>query len=72
MKFEYDGMDDNSRECVAYLDRQGDLCIKVSETHTDCEMVCIEKDGFFHFNLEWEEKFATRKFYHGDKITITF
>jgi len=72
MKFTYDKKED-SRECVAYTDRQGDLVLKVGKTHADgIEAVCIDDGGFFHFNLIFEPSEATHKFYPGDKVKIEF
>lgn len=73
MKFEYDGKED-ARECVAYIDRDGGMCIKVEETHIDSELVCIDTDGFFRFDLSWNPSYTgvKKRFYPGDKITITF
>lgn len=72
MRFDYETKKDD-RECVAYIDGCGDIRIKVDHTHIDdVKCVCIEDDGFFHFNLDFDPSDATQKFYPGDKLTITF
>lgn len=71
MKFEFDG-DADRGECVAYIDTEGDLMFKPSECETDIQQICIDQGAFLHTNLRWLPEYATRKFYKGDKITITF
>ena len=71
MEFEFDEYTDRG-ECVAYIDTEGDLMFKPSDCEADIQQICIDKDGFLHTNLKWMPQYATRKFYKGDKITITF
>lgn len=70
MKFEYDGEEDD-RECVAYLDLDGILCIK---GHGDSEPLLLSEDGSTYHSWAFtpDRSDVVRKFYHGDKITITF
>jgi len=69
MKFEYDGKTDD-RECVAFIDGDGDLWIKTDEGS------CLMYGGSEYTepsagNL-WLPDKAIKKFYPGDKLTITF
>ena len=67
MKFEYDVKED-TRECVAFIDDDGDLWIKTDEG--SCLMF---ESGYTPSAGDlWEEGKAIHKFYPGDKITITF
>lgn len=67
MKFEYDGTD-SERDCVAYIDGEGDLII-----NGDCgDGIFISKEYETAGPSEWEPEDAAQKFYPGDKITITF
>lgn len=67
MKFEYE---DNqvSRECVAYVDDDGDIVIK----DVDGDTVCLTSDNCLISDYGWRPREAIHKFYPGDKITITF
>lgn len=67
MKFEYELSKDN-RECVAYIDPIGDLIIK----DADGMSICFVCGGVPSGSYDWEPERATRKFYPGDKVTITF
>lgn len=71
MKFEYDDGRPVS-ECVAFIDDEGDLCIRSS----DNKGVYLIADGEVVGGLHFEEYMCinevVRKFYPGDKITITF
>jgi hypothetical protein len=62
MKFTYDTKPDE-RECVAYIDDEGDLVIKEKE-----EGKCVLMFSESGFNL----RESTHRFYPGDSITITF
>jgi hypothetical protein len=69
MKFEHDGKTDD-RECVAFIDGDGDLWIKTDKGS------CLMYGGSEYTepsagNL-WFSDTAIKKFYPGDKITITF
>jgi len=69
MKFEYDGADQD-RECVAFIDDVGDLWIR--DRHGS-ENVCISKIGeVIYAEGDFFIEGAVKKFYPGDKITITF
>ena len=65
MKFEYEKEDD-VRECVAYIDSDGDLVFRQGYLSLRNEKPEAWDDG------PWEPAKATRKFYRGDKITIEF
>lgn len=69
MKFEYDGAEE-TRECVAFIE-SGCLYVK-----TDSGCVAMYGDALpaSYGDIIWDMRIvlATRKFYHGDKITITF
>lgn len=67
MKFEYEVSKDD-RECVAFIDGDGDLWIKTDEG--SCLM--YKHGGLPESGELWEENLAIHKFYPGDKITITF
>jgi hypothetical protein len=60
MKFTYDTNPDE-RECVAYIDDEGDLIIKERDGKT---VYCL--DGAFDPSCD------NHRFYPGDSITITF
>lgn len=68
MKFEYDGKE-NARECVAFIDENGNLVI-----YDGTRKTCICHSGAVHQNpyTEHHQSGTKRKFYPGDKITITF
>jgi len=66
MKFEYDSKSEES-ECVAYIDGDGDLCM----VDGDYAMI-LGRDGVHLTDMEWKPDEATRRFYPGDKLTITF
>lgn len=68
MKFEYDGKSED-RECVAYIDDDGDLCF--ADDSGDAVLFSAAT-GTIQSCLLWNTSDATRKFYPGDKITITF
>ena len=69
MKFEYDG-DSEHRECVAYIDGDGDVIVRDTLNHTG-EHPALISDGNVG-TAEWQPHTATRRFYPGDKLTITF
>lgn len=72
MKFEY-GIDVDRSDTVAFIDDAGDLCIAV-----ESGIVYLLRDGSsFHDDdadlMEYmNDNGFKRKFYPGDKITITF
>jgi len=70
MKFEYDGVKED-RECVAFIDNDGNLYIK---TYNGCIELCHDDMPECHAMSLWDYMIedASRKFYPGDKITITF
>ena len=69
MKFEYDGAEDQ-RECVAFIE-SGRLYVK---TDIGCVVICNDEPPASYGNIVWDMRIvrAIRKFYPGDKITITF
>lgn len=70
MKFEYDNMNDD-RECVAYIDGDGDLCMR--DNHSNVLLVTLGRCGASTYETEvFDPSDATHKFYPGDKLTITF
>lgn len=67
MKFEY-YCEEDVRECVAYIDSDGTLVIKV-----DDGLVYMYTDETPNFATDkFKHELSTRKFYPGDTITITF
>lgn len=72
MKFEYDGVTEE-REMAAFIDDDGDLCIRTSEG-----LAYLFQDGgaFYHDGENLQEYASVngvrKAFYPGDKITITF
>jgi len=71
MKFEYDGKED-TRECVAYIDENGNLRIRDTGRKTEKRgSVCFTELGIKN-GYDFSPTTGTRKFYPGDKITITF
>lgn len=67
MKFEYDGKSDD-RECVAFIDEDGDLVMKDYLGGA----ITIFAYGMTESGYDWKPDTAIHKFYTGDKITITF
>lgn len=68
MKFEYEPKEDD-RECVAYIDVDGDLMIAdESKENTICMSL---KQGYCSGDT-WDPSKGTHKFYPGDKLTIEF
>lgn len=67
MKFEYDT--DGFEDCVAFIDANGNLVV-----YTRDGKVCFCGDGLVHTSPYTHDTDAgtKRKFYRGDKITITF
>ena len=70
MEFKYDNIDDE-RECVAFIDNEGDLIIKLED---GTNMVMQESGEPFKGSVGFDMLFcsAVHKFYPGDKVTITF
>ena len=70
MKLEYDVKNDD-RECVAYIDKDGDLKVK---GESESENICLRIDCKNHFSDAYFDPadWAKHKFYPGDKLTITF
>ncbi len=70
MKFECDVTKEN-RECVAVIDGDGNLYVK---TDSGCVAMYTSTTPEIYGCCTWDCKVedAIRKFYHGDKITITF
>ncbi len=77
MKFEYDGAADN-RECVAKLFKFGggnELCLSIKLSGGDfLWMYPFDRDASVQRNSNDfnNDDALVRKFYPGDKITITF
>ena len=67
MKFTYDDKQED-RECVAIISSQGTLMFPP----VDGNSVTICPDGLVHALGLWNPDKATRKFYPGDSVTITF
>ena len=67
MKFTYNTKPDD-RECVAYIDRDGDLRIR---DERDGSVAFCSDDGVV-IGLPWQPSDALHRFYPGDSITITF
>ena len=63
MKFEYDVSPEHD-ECVAYIDADGDLILR-----DEGKIYVISQDNMF---LREVHENARRRFYRGEKITITF
>lgn len=72
MKFEYDDKSDD-RECVAFIDDDGDLCVK--DINTDMGVYVGITDASTEKFIDYMSlngNGSIHKFYPGDKITITF
>jgi len=70
MKFTYDKKDE-SRECVAYIDGDGDLCMR--DQGGNVALVALGFDGAETYQtVAFDPSNATHRFYPGDKLTITF
>jgi hypothetical protein len=74
MKFDYETKQDD-RECVAYIDRDGDLIVRDENPHdgNNCGAIYMTKRGNRGvYENEFDPSEATHKFYPGDSITLTF
>lgn len=75
MNIDYQSHARNHDEAVAYIDEDGDLCIKAT---SDKAVVCLIGDTGYEGEpgvpelLYWEPERATQLFFPGDTITITF
>lgn len=70
MKFEYNSKSEE-RECVAYIDGDGDLCMRDGNEYVD--MIALGVSGASTYKVEeFDQSEATHRFYPGDKLTITF
>lgn len=69
MKFEYDGAADDHK-CVAFI-QGGCLYVK---TDSGCVAMYDDEPPASYSDIIWDMRIALaiRKFYPGDKITITF
>lgn len=65
MKFEYEVKQDN-RECVAYIDDDGDLVVKNDGG------ACVIVGDSYCCEFTFHPSRNDHKFYPGDKVTITF
>ena len=72
MKFEYGEKAVNDRTCVAFIDKQGWL--KVKDQHGNHHVWLTPQGEVVHSDTfgSDEHTSAVKKFYPGDKITITF
>lgn len=72
MEFEY--VHQAERECVAYLDERGDLRIRDTGRLAENKRAAIilKQSGEMKNGYLFEPENAERRFYAGDKITITF
>jgi len=75
MKFEY-GDEKGGAECVAFIDGEGDLWIRTEENEGMLNVMFELNGDITPGSVPIEEGMARqgykKKFYHGDKITITF
>lgn len=69
MKFEYEKKDDDDRECVAFIDADGDLILRVDRTKS---LWFDSRGGRAYEFGKFNDQAATHRFYRGDSITITF
>lgn len=70
MKFEYNDME-NESDCVAFIDDDGDLCLK--DKNTDMGVYVAITDASTETFYDYMSLNGVKKrFYPGDKITITF
>lgn len=71
MKFDYEGKPEVKKECVAVLHNNGTLII---ELQSGCIAIGEDESGKFYEgeSVEFWEGQARKKFYPGDKVTITF
>lgn len=71
MKFEYTGED--ITKCVAYIDNKGLLRIRdASRKDPKKGAVCLTENGHLKNGYRFEPSSATRRFYSGDSIILTF
>lgn len=71
MKFEYDG-DSEQRECVAYIVASGELVVRNIDNGNAICMGPYGSAAYVSNITRFDPSDATRKFYPGDKVTITF
>jgi hypothetical protein len=77
MKFEYDNKTDD-RECVAYahvMDGEGDETLSVAVKNGDGFVTSFYYDGTITRQRCYQDNLGDslrHKFYHGDKLVITF
>ena len=69
MKFMYEKQDRSDNDVVAYIDEDGDLCMKNTGGRWP---VFLCRSGALTQVLEWSPQHAAHKFYPGDKITLEF
>lgn len=67
MKFEYTENTRSDNDVVAYIDADGDLVVR--DEYGDA--ICI-METLISTEVDFHPDSATKKFYKGDKVTITF
>jgi hypothetical protein len=74
MIFEYEPREEDMSLCVAYIDRAGHLRIRDTGRTSDRERgaIVLRQAGEIKNGYLWEPETAQRRFYPGDRITITF
>jgi hypothetical protein len=73
MQFEYGPREEDIALCVAYIDRAGHLRIRdTGRTSWERGAIVLRQAGETKNGYLWEPDTAQRRFYSGDKITITF
>jgi len=74
MIFEYEPREEDINLCVAYIDRAGHLRIRDTGRTSDRGRgaIVLRQAGEIKNGYLWEPETAQRRFYPGDRITITF
>ena len=73
MIFEYGPREEDMSQCVAYIDRAGHLRIRdTGRTSWERGAIVLRQAGEIKNGYLWEPEIAQRRFYPGDRITITF
>ena len=72
MRFDYENKQDD-RECVAYIDEEGDLVINNRNHYNHGGAVYLTKEGRTgEHGRGFNPSEAIHKFYPGDSITLSF
>ena len=74
MKFEYDSCPEDMSKCVAYLDAHGNLRLKDDGRSSERERgaILIKTSGELKNGYLWDPASASKRFYPGDQLLVTF